>query len=33
MTKIFSVPTVAGALLLGIATAAFAATNGEFDNM
>ena len=33
MTKIFGVPAVAGALLLGIAAAAFAATNGEFNNM
>ena len=33
MTSIFSTSAIAGALLLGLATAAFAATNGEFDNM
>lgn len=33
MTSIFSTSAIAGALLLGLATAAFAATNGKFDNM
>jgi YHS domain-containing protein len=33
MTRIFNTTAVAGVLLLGLATAAFAAANGEFDNM
>ena len=33
MTSLFSTSAIVGALVLGLATAAFAATNGEFDNM
>ena len=33
MTSIFRTSAIAGALLLGFGLAAFAATNGEFDNM